>query len=140
MSRRIGKVDNAQREARAHDPGSGGVAVKQLLKPPSPKTLAKYGLTEEAWWRVLAGQGGTCAVCLKVPATGRLCIDHEHVRGWKKMPPERRRQFVRGLLCWYCNHAYVGRAITVAKAQNVVEYLNAHRRRLDAALGAANGG
>jgi len=99
------------------------------MKPPSAKTLAKYGLTANEWLAILAYQGGVCAVCKKAP-NGRLCVDHEHVRGFKKLPPEKRRVFVRGLLCWFCNQHYVGRAITADKSRNVTEYLEAHTERV----------
>lgn len=93
------------------------------LKPPSQKTLEKYGLTAQEWLAILEQQGGVCAVCKKAPTTGRLCIDHEHVKGWKKMPPEKRKLFCRGLLCFFCNLHYVGRGITVQRSRNVTEYL-----------------
>lgn len=70
-----------------------------------------------------------CFVCGKMPKTGRLCIDHEHVKGWKKMPPEERKLYVRGLLCWFCNHTYVGRAITIEKSKRVTQYLEGYEAR-----------
>ena len=94
-----------------------------MVREPKPKTLARYGLTLEAWRAILDRQGGVCAVCRRVPTSGRLCVDHEHVKGWKKKPPEERAKAVRGLLCFFCNHYYVGRAITVAKSRNVTAYL-----------------
>jgi hypothetical protein len=93
------------------------------LSPPKPATLKKYGLSLGQWQALLDAQGGACFVCRRVPPSGRLCVDHEHVRGWKKMPPERRRAFVRGLLCWTCNHYYLARGISVERARNVVAYL-----------------
>lgn len=94
-----------------------------VIRVPLPKTLAKYGADEAYFLALVDVQGGACYVCKKVPSTGRLCIDHEHVRGWKSMPPERRRLYIRGLLCFVCNYYYVGRGITPEKAQRVVEYL-----------------
>jgi hypothetical protein len=98
-------------------------------QPPLKATLKKYGLSEEDWRSILVSQGGACAVCEKVP-NGRLCIDHDHIRGWKDLPPEKRKIHVRGLLCWFCNHSYVGRAITIAKSRNVTAYLEAHEERM----------
>jgi hypothetical protein len=100
-----------------------------MIHDPKPKTLAKYGLTLEDWRAILDGQGGVCFVCQKAPTSGRLCVDHEHRPGWKKKPPEERKKAVRGLLCFFCNHYYVGRAITVEKARNVVAYLVRHAQR-----------
>lgn len=94
-----------------------------MVRAPKPATLARYGLTEAEWRGILEAQGGVCFVCQKLPPSGRLCTDHEHVKGWKKKPPEERKRYVRGILCWVCNHYYLGRGITVAKARRVVEYL-----------------
>jgi len=59
---------------------------------------ANYGITPEDYERMLAEQGGRCAVC-RAPAEraatregGYLCVDHDHVTG-----------AVRGLLCGHCN-------------------------------------
>lgn len=95
------------------------------LREPKPPTLRRYGLSLDEWRAMAERQGYVCFVCEKEPSTGRLCIDHFHVKGWKKMPPEERKKYVRGLLCWFCNHSYVGRGITVAKARRVVAYLEA---------------
>jgi hypothetical protein len=94
-----------------------------MVLTPTEATLKKYGLSEVEWKAILDRQGGVCAVCRNEPKKGRLCIDHEHVKGWKKLPPEQRKLYVRGLLCWFCNHYYLSRAITVAKAYYVVDYL-----------------
>lgn len=81
---------------------------------------------------MLEEQNGVCFVCKKSPSTGRLCIDHEHAPGWKKMPDEERKRYVRGLLCWWCNSAYLARGITIFKAENVVEYLKQYEERKNA--------
>jgi hypothetical protein len=99
------------------------------VQTPKKATLQKYGLSEAEWQVMADAQGHRCFVCEKTPTTGRLVIDHEHVKGWKKMPPEQRKLYVRGLLCWVCNHYYVGRGITVAKAENVVRYLSLYAAR-----------
>ncbi len=99
------------------------------VKLPSKETLKKYGLTSTEWLEMLAAQGGACAVCGKIPPNGRLCTDHEHVKGWKKMPPEQRKMYVRGMLCFFCNHYYCSRAITVSKAENVLTYLRRYEER-----------
>lgn len=111
------------------DPARVTVSVVEI-RVPSAGVLAKYGLTEADWVAMWKRQGGVCAVCLKLPPNKRLCTDHDHVKGWKKMRPEERKKYVRGLLCYFCNHWYVGRCITVEKAENVAEYLRAHAARL----------
>ena len=98
-------------------------------RTPKKATLRRYGMTAREWRAMLKAQGGVCAVCRTVPKSGRLCTDHEHVKGWKRMPPEERKKWVRGILCFFCNHYYMGRCITVAKARNVLWYLRAFESR-----------
>ena len=100
------------------------------MKEPLPQTLAKYGLTIEEWRALLESKGGVCAVCGKLPPSGRLVVDHEHAHRWKHLKPEVRKTYVRGILCWWCNKNYVGRSITLQKAKNVVRYLEEHARKL----------
>lgn len=102
-----------------------------MIEPvvPKPATLKRYGLTEAEWRAMLWAQGGVCAVCEKMPKTGRFNIDHEHVYRWKHLKPDVRKKYVRGLLCWFCNKHYVGRCITLAKARSVVRFLLAHEDR-----------
>lgn len=100
----------------------------EVPSPPTPATLKRYGLSAEEWQGILKAQGGVCGICGLVPrnkTTGaiRFVVDHEHVRGWKKLPPEERKMWVRGLVCFWCNFTYLGRGITLAKARNVVKYL-----------------
>jgi hypothetical protein len=97
------------------------------LRPPSALTLRKYGLTLVLWLELAKRQNHVCAVCRKLPKTGLLNIDHEHVKGWKKMLPEERVKWVRGLLCHWCNRTYCSRGITVERAQNVITYLSQTR-------------
>lgn len=85
--------------------------------------MARYGLSLGEWQAILEKQGGVCAICKKVPSTGRFVTDHFHCKDWKKKPPEERKKYVRGICCWFCNHAYLGRGIDVEKAKNVVAYL-----------------
>lgn len=100
-----------------------------MIKTPSPATLKKYGLSEAEWREHLERQGGVCYVCEKEPGTGRLCIDHEHVKGWKKLPPQQRKLFVRGLLCWVCNAHFLFRGMTIRKSTRVTEYLTVYESR-----------
>lgn len=99
------------------------------LLPPSPPTLAKYGLSLAEWRAIADRQGGVCAVCRKLPASARLCIDHEHVKGWKKMAPGDRKKFVRGLVCYQDNHAFLRRGMSVVRALAIVAYLEAYEQR-----------
>lgn len=92
-------------------------------KPPTAATLKKYGLTPLDFADMALRQGGVCYVCGKLPPSKRLCIDHHHAKGWKKMPPSQRRQYVRGLLCTFCNYRLVNKGMTLEKARRVVQYL-----------------
>jgi hypothetical protein len=93
------------------------------VQTPTKSTLARYGLSEEAWRKMLDEQGGKCFICEKEPKKGRLCIDHYHAPGWKKMTPAGRVMWVRGLLCWYCNNRFLSRGIDTKKAKRIVEFL-----------------
>lgn len=103
-----------------------------LIHVPSAPTLKKYGLDARTWLNILEAQGLVCAICRKVPKSGRFNTDHDHVRGWKKMKAERRREHVRGIVCHFCNRYYLGRCINVAKAENVLAYLRAFAARMEA--------
>ena len=94
-----------------------------VLLPPSAKTLAKYGLTLRNWLVMAAGRGGVCAICGGLPKSGRLHIDHEHVKGWKRMAPSERAKYVRGLCCFRCNSQFLRRGLTLTLAKKVVDYL-----------------
>lgn len=85
------------------------LAVTHGLKVPSAATKTKYGLRDIDWLALAANQKYVCAVCKKLPPSGRLCIDHEHVKGYRKMPAAEKRKYVRGLLCSYCNRFLVGK-------------------------------
>jgi hypothetical protein len=99
------------------------------VTPPTKSTLRKYGLTLETWQQILDLQGGTCGACGKVPRTGRLNIDHAHVRGWSGMPTAERVRFVRGLLCWSCNSFRLARGATVANLRGAADYLERYEHR-----------
>jgi hypothetical protein len=57
------------------------------------RTLAQYGLTIEAYNRLVAKQEGRCLICHGTPKVySRLMVDHDH-----------KTDKVRGLLCETCN-------------------------------------
>jgi hypothetical protein len=97
------------------------------LHLPSPATLKKYGLTEVEWRDLASAQGFVCAVCRKLPQSGRLCIDHRHVPKWKALPPEQRKTFVRGLVCYQDNHALLRRGMTPERLRSAADYLEARQ-------------
>jgi hypothetical protein len=100
-----------------------------MVATPKAATLKRYGLSIEEWRTILANQGGVCAVCKRLPSTGRLCVDREHVKGWKKMTPEQRKLYVRGLVCWLDNHRVLTRGVTAERLHNGAVYLDAYQAR-----------
>jgi Recombination endonuclease VII len=86
-------------------------------------------LTEDDFIAILERQGGRCPICGNTPKTGRWNIDHEHVKGWKKMPPEKRKLYVRGVSCWFCNKYYLGRSISLERLKNAVQYMEDYEHR-----------
>jgi hypothetical protein len=54
----------------------------------------ELGLSLDDYERLLAAQGGGCALCGRKPKTRRLDVDHDHRTGK-----------IRGLLCQRCNRA-----------------------------------
>jgi hypothetical protein len=99
------------------------------IRPPTKGTLRKYGLSAEQWLAILAEQGNVCAVCKRVPKSGRWVTDHQHVPRFKKMKPEQKRVHVRGIICPFCNSHCVGRFMTLDKAKNIVVYLSEYQQR-----------
>ena len=75
-----------------------GVEGSGSAQAASPvKGRAKSGshrLPDEEYERLLAAQGGGCAICGSTPKTRRLHVDRDHKTG-----------AVRGLLCFRCNRA-----------------------------------
>ena len=58
-----------------------------------------YGIDSRQYGAMIRRQRGKCALCLRAPKPGRvLNVDHDHKTGR-----------VRGGLCYYCNHRFLGR-------------------------------
>lgn len=109
------------------------------IQPPTPGVLRKYGLTLDDWKAILARSRGRCEACGREPSvkynkrgpTKRLVIDHEHTPGFKKMKPKDRARFVRGLICWTCNHYRLARGATVQNLRGAADYLERYEARLN---------
>jgi hypothetical protein len=94
------ETENERRRKRPADDHAtdSELRPKRIKKDPlkfrrwSLKTI--YGISLDDYARLLARQGGVCAICQRPPAKERLCIDHCHATGK-----------VRGLLCRACNFA-----------------------------------
>ena len=100
---------------------------------PSAATLARYGISLDEWYDHIPVVAGVrvCRVCETPPRTGRFVVDHAHVPGWKEMPPETRKRYVRGVICTTCNHYILTRYGTPLKHRNAAAYLEAYKERLE---------
>ena len=60
----------------------------------------KYGITQKTYLFMLDSQNGACFICRLRPknAAKWMAVDHNHKTGQ-----------VRGILCWRCNHKFLGR-------------------------------
>jgi hypothetical protein len=105
------------------------MGILSEIAPPKSSTLKKYGMTQEAWLKIAEKQGYVCPICGKLPENKKLVTDHEHVRGYKKLPTSNRHVYVRGLPCIRCNLMYLPIGISVEKAKNIVKYLEAYEQR-----------
>lgn len=103
--------------------------LRKVAKQPSPQTLRRYGLSVEEWAQLNAKQRGVCAICGKLPPSGKLNIDHEHVRNWKKLPPEKRKLYVRCLACTFCNRVVIRKGVTIDKMKRAIEMLEEYEKR-----------
>jgi hypothetical protein len=106
-------------------------AERRGIRAPTPATLRRYGLTADKWLRLLKTQGWCCPICRR--GSGVIWnTDHEHVSGWKALPPKERAKFVRGVLCAGCNYQAVDSRMSAATSQRVTDYLRAYEKRRDA--------
>jgi hypothetical protein len=86
------------------------------------QVFRKYGLTQADYDRMLAAQGGVCALCGKPPnpngirAASRLHADHDHETG-----------AVRALLCSTCNAGLGALRDDPALLRAAAEYIERHR-------------
>jgi hypothetical protein len=104
-------------------------ALERGVQLPTPPTTEKYGLSLLDWLQILAEQGWVCPPCDKPTPSGRYVVDHEHVRGWKAMPPAQRSLYVRGLLCMVHNRFTLARAMSPEIADRVALYLRRYEAR-----------
>ena len=99
-ARRKETARQAARERRAADPETARQSDRDRQSSPVRRAwqrvfaLRRYGLTQADADRILAAQGGCCAIChvMKPGGRGSWHVDHDHVTGR-----------VRGLLCHKCN-------------------------------------
>ncbi len=97
---------------------------------PTEQTLHKYGLTMGEWIDLYNKKNGCCHICGRSFKDIRANIDHEHVKGWNKMAPAQRKQYVRGLLCYQCNKFMVMRGVNAMKLWDAWLYMRAWEVRV----------
>lgn len=98
------------------------------IRLPTSATLKKYGLSADDYVSIWERQKGECPICeRKFDEKVRAVIDHLHVPRYKKMSPDRRKKFVRGLVCIYDNRRMLPKGMTLQKAKNIVLYLQLFR-------------
>lgn len=95
---------------------------------PLPATLKRYGLTEVDYIKLYKSQYGQCALCKNT--NRKLVVDHRHVQGYKFMAPEKKRRYIRGLLCSFCNRRIATKLHTLERTKTLSEYLQAFEERL----------
>ena len=102
------------------------------IKSPSPATLKKYGLTYPEWFSFLVAQEFLCPICKRsfIYDPIRPVIDHYHQRNYKKLPPEQKKKYVRGVCCVYCNQRLLIKGITLQRARAIASYLEKFEERL----------
>lgn len=102
---------------------------------PTAPTLKRYGLTVDEWLEILAAQNWKCPIMDQLPgvspSTGKIhfVVDHEHIRGWKKLAPALRKQYVRGVISRFANGKLIQRGMTLERAERIVEYLREYEER-----------
>lgn len=79
-----------------------------------------YGISLEEFNDKLAVQGG-CAIegcCIGRSMNGVLCQDHIHIRGFKKMSPEEKKKYLRGIVCFMHNTGFKSFEKTIDGVRN----------------------
>lgn len=107
-----------RKEARSRD-----------ISVPTVKTMRNYGLTEYAWLRIMETQGWKCPICLE-SGNKTWNIDHFHIAGWRKMLPQEKSKYVRGILCAFCNYRHAPSKMNSKSAKNLASYLAKYEKRL----------
>jgi hypothetical protein len=113
------KADNIAR-ARAR-----GVEPKREADPfyARRKRLARYGLTLDAYDKLLADQGGVCLGCGMEPGARSFAVDHDHSCCAGEVTCGR---CIRGLLCLGCNFAVGHAGDSSATLRRLATYLDAY--------------
>lgn len=100
------------------------------MSPRAKRLWNLYGITLDTYSTLLKKQKNVCDICKKLPKSGVLCVDHRHVKNYKKLKPEDKFKEVRGLLCFMCN-VMIGklerRKIARQLLKNTVKYFDEYK-------------
>lgn len=99
-----------------------------MINLPVKATLKKYGLSSGQWLELYEQGNGCCWICKRPffdtdKKLRNSYIDHEHVKNYKNLPPEEKRKYIRGLLCFQCNRIMVQKSNTTLKLRAALKYL-----------------
>ncbi len=86
----------------------------------------RYGLTLDGFLDLVEAQNGQCAICSTTsPGRGHqfFSVDHEHVEGFRSLPPAQKLLHIRGLLCHRCNVGLGMVRDSVEVVRSLIRYL-----------------
>ncbi len=104
-------------------------AFRRGIRPPSPTTLRRYGLSADEWLQLLADQDWKCPICERDAGGLKLNTDHEHVRGFDKMTEAQKKPYTRGILCAYDNHRRVHSSNSAEISYRIADYIARYEKR-----------
>ncbi len=120
---RLNNPDKARISALKSDRKRNSISQNVVLR----NIRRLYGLTPEQYYALLGEQNGLCKCCKMINDGSRLNVDHKHVEGYSKLPPEEKAKLVRGLLCNACNlfigHCKEESNIMKLKAESLSKFL-----------------
>jgi hypothetical protein len=91
--------DRARAQDRPYDP-------EAARRWKAVSNIARYGLTQEKFAKLLNDQGYACGMCLEpFKAEQRICVDHDHSLECHPGQKQACDKCRRGLLCVPCNTA-----------------------------------
>jgi hypothetical protein len=105
----------------------GVVKMDKKETAKNKRLMLNYGITLFDWQDMYENQERVCWICKAMPKNNVLCVDHIHIKGYKKLLPEEKKKYVRALLCFQCNTAFgrLERRKTPRKLlENIIRYFN----------------
>jgi hypothetical protein len=94
---------------------------EQKLRQKDQRLRKTYGISLEEFNAKLESQGNGCAIegcIIGRTKEGVLCQDHVHVKGFKKMLPEEKKKYLRGIVCFMHNTGFKSFEKTIDGVRN----------------------